>query len=268
MRFVKTQKDSGLPPDEVLMALGMNSMQGSPLNNTKHSILCFAFLQHLKGLDPGFDLKGPVAGAKMSPVHGGPFQLRIFPQLPGGHATGSLFSRSVWCLIFEAMRNKLFFGLELLEEIKIYATFKWLYTSEIILWAQETNPRMCIIWLPGKVWYFWDWESWNIFVRNVSFSSNHKHLRKHLIYCYYFVFTKKKNHLQDSFPLWEEKAVKQGLPSVHRGSAGVPGTTWNKPCLPMAVSVPQLLSTTVCSVLHPSGWKEQVVNPLPKPSYY
>ena len=99
MRFVKTQKDFGLPPDEVLMALGMNSMQGSPLNNTKHSILCFAFLQHLKGLDPGFDLKGPVAGAKMSPVHGGPFQLRIFPQLPGGHATGSLFSRSVWCLI-------------------------------------------------------------------------------------------------------------------------------------------------------------------------
>ena len=30
-------------------------MQGSPLNNTKHSILCFAFLQHLKGLHPGFD---------------------------------------------------------------------------------------------------------------------------------------------------------------------------------------------------------------------
>ena len=35
-----------------------------------------------------------------------------------------------------------------------------------------------------------------------------------------FHFYKKKNHLQDSFPLWEEKEAKQGLPSSHRGSGG------------------------------------------------
>ena len=96
------------------MALGMNPMHGSLLNRAKQSILCFAFLQHAKGLDPTCSICQNVSC---------PFSLRAFLQPPGGPATGPLLIH-VNSRHFEAIGGKLFFGLELLEEIEMYASFK------------------------------------------------------------------------------------------------------------------------------------------------
>ena len=88
MRFVKTK---GLWAPSRWSAYGfrneLNARQPFKQYKAQHLMLCFP--STLEGTSPRIRPKGPVAGAKMSPVHGGPLQLRVFPQLPGGDAAAA-----------------------------------------------------------------------------------------------------------------------------------------------------------------------------------
>lgn len=141
----------------------MNSMFCGPINNTKQSILYFTFSTLWK------DLTQPVLYANMSPVHGGPCH-------PEGLSTASwrphhwTTSQQIqtWFLDilkpWQQQQKIILWNRTFGENWNICNFLNVLFTSETILWTQEDNTEMCIIWFPYKVRYFLRLKELNMFL--------------------------------------------------------------------------------------------------------
>lgn len=199
------------------------------------------------------------------------FTLMAFPQLPGGHATRSLLSRSIWFLgILKPWETNYSLDWNIWRKLKYMQPKKMHFTHLKLFYGHKRIILECTwfvfpvkfgIFEAERADFFFFFEKCELLITkskkkfnlfNCSISAKKK---------------KKKNHPQTPFFYVKAKSLsKDSLPLVE-GLLGC-WSVWNKPHRPWLHPFPSSLihCCVFCSV--PFRVQGRLVNPLPKPSFF